>query len=65
MEMKMAIRELNNIEIEAVDGGVRNAVIGWAVGKILDAAVDFFNKNASGGADETTWTNIGNSQMTA
>ena len=62
----MDMQELKIEELEAVSGGgVGDAVLRWAVGKALDAAAAYVSSNAKGGADETTWTNVGNSQMTA
>jgi hypothetical protein len=64
------MQELNFEELDQVGGAgvvtvVRDSAIGWAVSKLLDAAAGWGSGASSGGADMTTWTNIGNSQMGA
>lgn len=60
---------MSDVEIDSVAGGRWiDVAIGLFVNAVYDggkAAVEWYGKNKGGGADDTTWTNIGNSQMGA
>jgi hypothetical protein len=56
------MQELNFEQIEEVSAGIRGAAIGWAVGKVLDAAASTF---FGWGSTDPDWGLIGASQMTA
>ncbi len=64
--MNGQIQQLSSVEIDEVaGGGLGGAVVDWLVGKALDTAVSYVKDKAPGGADQTTWTNVGYSQMGA
>ncbi|GAA5787278.1 hypothetical protein [Chitiniphilus shinanonensis] len=65
------MKELCFNEISEIHGGknilqeVAVGVIGGAAWDAIKGAVGWAAEKAPGGADETTWTNVGNSQMGA
>ena len=61
--------ELNIHQLDEVHGGVKKEVARflaeYGATKLLDGLGSWFGSASRGGADSTTWTNIGNSQMGA
>jgi hypothetical protein len=65
------MKELTHIEICEIHGGksilqeVAVGIIGGAAWDAIKGAAAWAAEKAPGGADDTTWTNVGNSQMGA